>query len=132
MIKAISKIPTFFAGPGNCWMGSRATKAAIRNTRAGADNLPVFSPTEDTLLGYRFVLNDYLPQGVLLFGDFNTAVHIRRSRIALQRMGEHYREAGKIAFRFYLRSDAGFFSEAASSSDIEQPLVMLTGADFGS
>lgn len=131
MLNMIAAIPTMFAGPNNVWMGSRATKALLRNTRAGADNLPVFNAEQTSLLGYSFVQNDYVPSGKLLFGDFHNGVFLRRSAVIFQILQEVYREAGKIGLRFYQRADWAFFAEAANASESEQPLYLLT-SDFGS
>jgi HK97 family phage major capsid protein len=131
MLNMIGAIPTYFAGPSNCWMGSRRTKALLRNTRAGADNLPVFNGTATNLLGYDFITNDYIPAGQLLFGDFSDGVFLRRSALIFQVLNEAYREAGKVGFRFYQRADRAFFSDAATAAQTEQPLVLLT-SDLGS
>jgi HK97 family phage major capsid protein len=131
MLNMIAAIPTMFAGPGNVWMGSRATKALLRNTRAGADNLPVFNAEQTSLLGYSFVTNDYVPSGKLVFGDFHSGLYLRRSAVIFQILNEAYREAGKIGLRFYQRADYAFFAEAANASQSEQPLYLLT-SDFGS
>jgi HK97 family phage major capsid protein len=131
ILNLISAIPTFFAGPQNVFMGSRRTRALLQNTRAGADNLPVFDPTLATLLSYRFIINDYLPAGELLFGDFANAVYTRRAALHVQVITEAYREAGKIGVRFYQRSARAFFSDAASAAQSEQPVYLLM-SDFGS
>lgn len=131
LLNMIAAIPSFFASPSNVWMLNRKTLALLRNTRVGADNLPAFNPTTNQILGYNAVLNDYVPNGKLVFGDFRSAVYQRRSIFHFQQLTEAYREAGKIGLRFYQRSQATFFSDAAHNSDVEQPLYVLT-SDFGS
>jgi HK97 family phage major capsid protein len=131
MLNMVAAIPTFFAGSSNVWMGSRRTKALLRNTRAGADNLPVFNAEQTSLLGYSFITNDYVPSGKLIFGDFRNGVYLRRSAVSFQMLNEAYREAGKIGLRFIQRADYAFFAEAANNSQSEQPLYLLT-SDFGS
>ena len=132
ILNLISAIPTFFAGPQNVFMGSRRTRALLQNTRAGADNLPIFDPTLAALCSYRFIIDDYLPAGDLLFGDFANAVYARRAAaMHVQVITEAYREAGKIGVRFYQRSARAFFSDAANASQSEQPVYLLT-SDFGS
>lgn len=131
LLNMISAVPTHFAAPDNVWMGSRTTRTLIANTRVGADNLPVFSPDLSTCLSYRFVLNDHVQDGDLLFGNFQEAVHIRRSAMHLQLINEAYREAGKIGLRFYIRAARAFFSDVANQATAEQPVYLLA-SDFGS
>jgi HK97 family phage major capsid protein len=130
LLTLIAAIPPYFAGPDNVWMGSRATLALLRNTR-DLQNRPLFDPQTGSLLSYRFIVNDYVPSGKLLFGNFRNGVYLRRSGIALQQLLEAYKEAGKNGLRFMQRADSAFFAEAATAAQAEQPIYMLT-SDFGS
>lgn len=129
LLAMIAAIPLWAASPTNKWMGSRRTRQLLANTRVGSDNLPVFTPDLSQLLSYPFVVNDAVPAGKLLFGDFS-AVHIRRAAFHFQLINEAYRETGQVGFRFYQRSKQAFFSDAANASQSEQPLVMMT-SDLG-
>ena len=77
------------------------------------------------------MLNDYVGNGKLLFGDFRSAVYWRRGAFHFQQLDQAYRESGQIGLRFYQRSQAAFFSDAANNSQSEQPVYLLT-SDFGS
>jgi HK97 family phage major capsid protein len=132
LLNMIAKVPPVFAGPSNCWMLSRKTLALLRNTRIGTGGFALaFDPVSNKLLSYDAVINDYLPDGYLLFGDFSSAVHVRRSGIFAQRLIEAYLEDGQVGLRFMVRADQAFFAEAATASEAEQPVWMLT-SDFGS
>jgi HK97 family phage major capsid protein len=60
MIDLRHAIPPRFDLPSNKWMLSRATLAAIRNTRASTSGVPMFSPDGTKLLDREYVINDYL------------------------------------------------------------------------
>jgi len=131
VLDLIGAIPSIFASSSNVFMMSRRSLALIRDTRAPGSGVPLFDATSAKLAGYSIVQNDWLPAGKVLFGSFFSAVHLRRTGLHFLQLNEAYREAGKVGLRFHQRADWAFFSEAANSSVVEQPLYMLT-SDLGS
>ncbi len=131
VLDLIGAIPSIFASSSNVFMMSRRSLALIRDTRAPGSGVPLFDATSNKLAGYSVVQNDWLPAGKVLFGSFFSAVHLRRTGLHFLQLNEAYREAGKVGLRFHQRADWAFFSEAANSSVVEQPLYLLT-SDLGS
>lgn len=125
-----------FAAPTNKFMLSRRTLSAVRNVRTTGDvgiPISVYNPSTKQILGYDVVTNSALPAGVVLFGDFHSAVYLRRPGLSFQLLNQVYLGQGKIGLRFMKRADWAFFSDAATAAQAEQPVYALFGgADVGS
>jgi hypothetical protein len=125
-----------FANPSNKFMLNRRTLSALRNTRTTGDvgiPIPLYSPSSNQILGFDVIRNSALPNGVVLFGDFSSAVYLRRAGLAFLLINTAYRTVGAVGLRFTKRADWAFYSDAASASQAEQPVYMLTGGvDLGS
>jgi HK97 family phage major capsid protein len=125
LLNLLAAVPPQFAASSNRWMMSRKTLAQVRNTRTSGDvAIPIFDLATNQLLGFPIVNNDALATGTILFGDFYSAVYLRRAGLAFQLLLEAYREAGKVGLRFTKRAQAAFFSDAANNSQAEQPLYL--------
>jgi hypothetical protein len=125
-----------FSQPTNKWMLNRRTLAAVRNIRTSGDvaiPISVYNPSANQILGFDIVRNSALPNGVILFGDFNSAVYLRRAGLAFMLLNQTYLSEGAIGLRFTKRADWAFFADAATAAQAEQPVYMLEGgADVGS
>jgi HK97 family phage major capsid protein len=131
VLNMIGAVPSIFASSFNVFMMSRRSLALVRNTRAPGSGVPMFDATTNKLAGYSVVLNDFIGDGQVIFGDFTSAVHLRRTGLHFLQLNEAYRESGKVGLRFHQRADWGFFSEVADHTVIEQPLYLLL-SDLGS
>jgi HK97 family phage major capsid protein len=132
ILNLIAAIPPVFAGSSNKFMMSRRSLALVRNTRTAGDvSIPIFNPSTTQILGFDVVNNDAIPAGEILFGDFFSAVYLRRAGLTFQLMLEAYKEVGAVGLRFVKRADWAFFSDAATNSQAEQPLYRLV-SDLGS
>ncbi|MGH9497790.1 MAG: phage major capsid protein [Terriglobales bacterium] len=111
---------------------SRKTRSRLLNTRATGTDAPIFSPDMRQILGYRVVINDYVPDQNVIFGNWAKGLFLRSSAPSVQRMEEAYKEDGAVGFRFIMRSDWGTYASVANASQSSQPLVLLQPIDFGS
>lgn len=136
MIDLRHAIPPRFDLPTNKWMLSRATLAAIRNTRANTSGVPMFSPDGTKLFDREYVLNDYLDTttgagvGFVAFGSFNDGVWIRKTPLMTRVFLELYAQSGQVGFRTQQWADSHFLAElaGASQSPTFQPIYYTSVA----
>jgi HK97 family phage major capsid protein len=113
----IAAVPPRFADASNCFMGSRADKLVVNNSR-DTQGRPLFDQESNLTLGYRWIINDNL--GRVIFGDFRSGAFVRKSPFFMQRLIEAYASAGQIGFRATQWLDSKFL--ASVHSVLVQPL----------
>ena len=122
MIELRHAIPPRFDLPTNKWMLSRATLAAIRNTRASSSGVPMFSPDGTKLFDREYVLNDNLDTapgagvGFVTFGSFADGVWIRKTPLMTRVFLELYAQNGQVGYRTQQWADSHFLAELAGAS----------------
>ena len=70
--------------PNDCaWMLSRNTLATVRNTRANTSGVVMFDPESDTILGRRYVVNEFFDSicgaGFVAYGNWKRGAWLRRT-----------------------------------------------------
>jgi HK97 family phage major capsid protein len=108
--------PAYLTGGNLAWMGSQAALAAFRKLKDGQQR-PLWEPslqvgTPDTLLGYRYILNNDVPVPAanaksLLFGDFRAGYVVRDvTGVQTLRLDERYADFLQVGFLAFQRSGA--------------------------
>lgn len=120
LLSLLHSIPPRFAAPTNKWMVSRETLSLIKDARATSAGTPFFSAESGQIFGRDSVVNDSLTAGVVVFGDWQNGVVIRKSPFGLLRLNEAFASEGKVGFKGTQWLDQGFLCEL---SDVAvQPL----------
>ncbi len=109
-----------FEGPECCWMLSRNTLAIIRNTRASTSGVVMFDPDNDTILGRRYVTNEYFDSicgsGFVAYGNWNRGAWLRRTPIITRILQELYWLNSEIGFLATAWGDNHFLAELVSAA----------------
>lgn len=115
LVDAIARLDPAYLGGGNlAWMGSQAALAAFRKLK-DSQGRPLWEPslqvgTPDTLLGYRFVLNNDMAvpavsAKALAFGDFRAGYVVRDvTGVQTLRLDERYADFLQVGFLAFQRS----------------------------
>ena len=115
LVNATARLdPAYLQGGNLAWMGSQAALAAFRKLK-DSQGRPLWEPslqvgTPDSLLGYRFVLNNDMPVPAagaksLAFGDFRAGYIIRDvTGVHTLRLAERYADFLQVGFLAFQRS----------------------------
>lgn len=117
VLNLIAAVPPRFEDPTNCFMGSRAMRLRIQNTRT-TQGEPLLDPTTGTILGKRFVVNDNLTR--LVYGNWAAGAFVRKSPFFLLKLIEAYHTEGAVGFKATQYLDSKFL--ASVSAVTTQPL----------
>lgn len=122
-------LPEGFEDPNDCcWMLSRNTLAIIRNTRASTSGVVMFDPEEDTILGRRYVTNEYFDTvcgaGFICYGNWRRGAWLRRTPMLTRVLQELYFLNSEVGYLITSWHDAHFLAElvGASQPPTWQPL----------
>jgi HK97 family phage major capsid protein len=117
ILNLIAAVPPRFEDPTNCFMGSRAMRLRIQNTRT-TQGEPLLDPTTGTILGKRFVVNDNLTR--LVYGNWAAGAFVRKSPFFLLKLIEAYHTEGAVGFKATQYLDSKFLSSVSAVTT--QPL----------
>lgn len=114
-------LPDGLEGPECAFMLSRASLAIIRNTRASTSGVPMFNPNDNTILGRRFVTNEYFDAtcgaGFITYGNWNKGAWIRKTPLITRPLLEKYWVEGNIGFMATTWTDAHFLAELVGAAE---------------
>ena len=118
VLSLIAAVPVRFEDPSNCFMGSRSDLKKIRNVRASGSGQPLLNPTDNTILGRQYVINDNCDR--LYYGNWGAGAYVRKSPYFIQRLIELYSATGDIGFKSTQFLDSKFLASVPSVTS--QPL----------
>jgi HK97 family phage major capsid protein len=98
-----------------CWMLSRNSLAIIRNSRASTSGVVMFDPESDTILGRRYVVNEYFDStcgaGFVAYGNWKRGAYLRRTPLLTRVLQELYWLNNEIGFLVTSWADNHFLAE---------------------
>ncbi len=110
-----------FEDPIDCsWMLSRNTLAIVRNTRANSSGVVMFDPESDTILGRRYVVNEYFDSvcgaGFVAYGNWKRGAWLRRTPLLTRILQELYWLNNEIGFLVTAWADNHFLAELVGAT----------------
>jgi HK97 family phage major capsid protein len=132
MIALRHAVPPRYDLPTNKWMLSRATLAAIRNTKASTSGVPMFDPNTDLIFGRPYSINDYFDAafgaGAVVYGSWKDGAYLRRTPLLTRVLDQLYWLNNDIGYLATQWGDNHFLAELsfAAQPPSNQPLYYTT------
>jgi HK97 family phage major capsid protein len=110
-----------YEDPAECsWMLSRNTLAIIRNTRADSSGVVMFDANSDTILGRKYVVNEYFDSicgaGFVAYGNWRRGAWLRRTPLITRVLQELFWANSEIDFIVTSWADNHFLAELVGAA----------------